>query len=118
MHVTVPYESSTNLMFVTNSAYGTDVTIAPEVKTEGNIAYDHNICGRQGETTAIITMDNIDSDISCHLQAVDSVIQNEDENDQIADQLSTTDVTSTTYTASLPCPIVMNLPGTKLETLM
>ena len=36
------YQPSTNFNFERNSAYGTDVAIAPEIQTSKNIAYEHS----------------------------------------------------------------------------
>ena len=90
----VSYQPSTNFTFATNSAYGADIAIAPEIDTEGNMAYECNVCGH------------------CHFHHYDCVMQGgKDLTNQVpVDQLSTADVTSSTPIAAV------NLPGARLET--
>ena len=92
----VSYQPSTKFTLATNLAYGADIAIAPEVETERNMAYECNVCGNY------------------HFHHYDRVMQG---GEDLTDQLSTADVTSTTYSSViLPCPIVMNLPGARMET--
>ena len=46
------------------------------------------------------------------------VTQSESQAITMQDHLSTTDTSSTIYSTIVPCPIVANLPGAKLETLV
>ena len=83
----------TRMLMQENSAYGTDIAIAPEIATERNIAYGHN---SRSDTSEI----GIGHPVN-----------------EYGLESSTDDTTSTTtYSAIFPCPITKNLPGTRVET--
>ena len=90
-----PINHETRMLMQENSAYGTDIAIAPEIAAERNGAYGHTSRSDTGEI-------GIGHPINEH--GLES---------------RTDDTTSTTtYSAIFPCPITMNLPGTTVETLL
>ena len=100
------------LMMQENSAYGTDVAIAPEIATERNAAYGH-FGTSGGEEIGSTSNDTISHQLLQHFETAMGHPINEDEYE------SRTDATSTTaYSTVFPCPITMNLPGTRVETLV
>ena len=107
-----PIYEEVEMMMQENSAYGTDVAIAPEIATERNAAYGH-FGTSGGEEIASTSNDTISHQLLQHFETAMGHPINEDEYE------SRTDATSTTADSTVfPCPITMNLPGTRVETLV
>ena len=89
-----PINHETRVLMKENSAYGTDIAIAPEIAAGRNFAYGHTSRSASGEKGG---------------QPVN----------KYGLKSKTDDTTSTsTYSAIFPCPIKVNLPGTTVETLV
>ena len=109
-----PMNYQTKMLMQGNTAYGTDIAIAPEIAAERNVAYGHMSYDKKA---ASVNSGTIGHQLLQHFDT------NEVEMGHLINQQdelgSTTDVTSTTtYSAIFPCPITMNLPGTRVETLV
>ena len=98
-----------------NSAYGTDIAVAPEIATEQNVAYGHT--GMSGyEKTFSTNSDAISRQLLQQFDTNEIRRGNPINEDDLG---SATDATSTTtYNTVFPYPIAMNLPGTRVETLV
>jgi hypothetical protein len=101
-----PTNHGARMLMQENSAYGTDIAIAPEIAAERNVAYGHT---SRSDTIVRPLLQHVDtSEIGIGAPVLEH------------DLKSPTDTTSiTTYTSAIfPCPITMNLPGTTVETLV
>jgi hypothetical protein len=93
-----PMNHGTRMLMQENSAYGTDIAIAPEIAAERNVAYGHT---SRSDTIVRPLLQHVDTS---EIRIGSPVSEYELE--------SRTDTTSTTtYSAIFPCPIIMNLPG-------
>ena len=108
VHLSLPPHINYNLC--TNQTNGTNVAIAPHEQNvaSGNESHD--------ERTAGINRNTFGHQLQhVEVQAGRLINQKGSEDDG---ELSSTDGTSTTYSTVFPCPIVMNVPGTIIETLV
>ena len=89
-----PINHETRVLMQENSAYGTDIAIAPEIAAGRNVAYGHTSRSDSGEKGGHPV------------------------NDYGLESRTDDTTSTTTYSAIFPCPITMNLPGTTVETLV
>ena len=109
IHLNLSPKNNRNLC--ANQAYGTDIAIAPKVLPEQNVAFGNK---SHDEKTADINRNTIGQQLQ-HVEVQAGYLINQKGSE---DELSSTDGTSTTYSTVFPCPIVMNVPGTIIETLV